>query len=525
MPTPNYVVSAVASSTSGAATTTGIDTTGCTYLLAFVSANAEGDVVLANVSDSKGNTWAKPSPGGVNMAGSSQVIFTCASPSSVGTSHTLTVNTGGNKSVVFIGIKPSAGGTISLDVAYSGASDTGSPFESPSIDPVDDALMLAFSVSNSGSAGTTATWSNSFSQIANEADGATYYVCSLAQRTAASGSINSSNTWSSGSNASVGIITFKEVASGPPPQYARPASDTADGSWRTQHDGGDLFSVLDETTRNDSDYAYLTAGTIDNLFTFSGQINDAAWSKSNSTVTANTVLGPEGQQDADVWTENATASVSRLLSQAPTIVAGAELYVAAELRQGVGTRHARVQVASDSGANGFRAYFNLTTGEIAVANAAFGTGAAIGCASIAQLPNGWWLVSCAGQVAPAATSILAGVFMQDTPTGSAVYNGDGTSGLRVGKMRIGNASNAFEVALGALTDPAVSTGHILRYVAGGKRGKLLVTLKQGASTFIAARAHLFFDEPLLLREFTLTATEADRITNYSTLRLRFEALE
>ncbi|HXI15508.1 MAG TPA: hypothetical protein VNM48_03980 [Chloroflexota bacterium] len=91
------------------------------------------------------------------------------------------------------------------------------------------------------------------------------------------------------------------------------------------------------------------------------------------------------------------------------------------------------------------------------------------------------------------------------------------------------ASDAYTAALTSVTDPAVSTGHIVRYryrkdAAGGDAVSLVVTLKQGATT-IATWTHSTVDGSLgwATAVQTLTAAQADAITDYATLSLQFTA--
>jgi len=86
-----------------------------------------------------------------------------------------------------------------------------------------------------------------------------------------------------------------------------------------------------------------------------------------------------------------------------------------------------------------------------------------------------------------------------------------------------------EVALGSLTDPAVSTGHIVRYRYQKSAGlgdvvNLTVSLYQGA-TLIASATHSGISETTVIGTFTLSAAEADAITAYNQLRLRFSAVK
>ena len=79
-----------------------------------------------------------------------------------------------------------------------------------------------------------------------------------------------------------------------------------------------------------------------------------------------------------------------------------------------------------------------------------------------------------------------------------------------------------EVALGSLSDPAVSTGHKVRYRLSATSGGITVRLRQGTTT-IATWTHATAPSSLTTYEQTLTGGEADSITNYAALKLQFEA--
>jgi hypothetical protein len=88
------------------------------------------------------------------------------------------------------------------------------------------------------------------------------------------------------------------------------------------------------------------------------------------------------------------------------------------------------------------------------------------------------------------------------------------------------------VKLGPLTDPAISTGHIFRY-RYGKSGSatidIVAQLRQGYTnegspgTLIASATHTNVSATLTTAALTLTGGEADAITNYGDLYLRFVA--
>jgi hypothetical protein len=88
-------------------------------------------------------------------------------------------------------------------------------------------------------------------------------------------------------------------------------------------------------------------------------------------------------------------------------------------------------------------------------------------------------------------------------------------------------TDTFRVSLGNVTDPAVSTGHIVKYrygkdVAGGDAMTLVVRLMQGA-TQISSWTHTDVPAGFTDAVQTLSGTEADSITDYTNLDLVFEA--
>ncbi|HLE64395.1 MAG TPA: hypothetical protein VI750_14685 [Pyrinomonadaceae bacterium] len=93
-------------------------------------------------------------------------------------------------------------------------------------------------------------------------------------------------------------------------------------------------------------------------------------------------------------------------------------------------------------------------------------------------------------------------------------------------------NDVYATKLTSVTDPLVSTGHIVRYryskdAAGGAQIDLTVQLRQGYAsevsqgTLIASAAHTNISDTWTAGTFTLSGAEADAITNYADLFLRF----
>jgi hypothetical protein len=93
-------------------------------------------------------------------------------------------------------------------------------------------------------------------------------------------------------------------------------------------------------------------------------------------------------------------------------------------------------------------------------------------------------------------------------------------------MLASGASDTCEVLLGSLTAPDVDTNHTVRYryrSQGAATMNLTVSLRQGASTEIAAWTHNGVGSSFVNAAQSLTELQASNITDYSDLRLRFVA--
>lgn len=89
-----------------------------------------------------------------------------------------------------------------------------------------------------------------------------------------------------------------------------------------------------------------------------------------------------------------------------------------------------------------------------------------------------------------------------------------------------SGSDTLEVSLSDINDPTTSTDHLVRYryrrQGNSTAMTLTVSLRQGASQ-IASWTHTNVGTSYVTAEQTLSGAEADSITDYSDLRLRFVA--
>jgi len=152
-----------------------------------------------------------------------------------------------------------------------------------------------------------------------------------------------------------------------------------------------------------------------NLLTYSEQFDDAAWTKSDATVTANATTSPDGTVDADKLVETATTASHHVGQSATTTAAthGFSVFLKAAERS--------FALLWNQTAN-FGRVFNLSNGTVS------GTVAGVtqATAEITNVGNGWYRCTIYGTCTAAANTFRV-YTMTDATTFS--YTGDGTSGI------------------------------------------------------------------------------------------------
>jgi hypothetical protein len=167
--------------------------------------------------------------------------------------------------------------------------------------------------------------------------------------------------------------------------------------------------VVDNFTASSS--AVLRGGST-NLFTRSEEFNDAAWEKTRSSITANTIVAPDGTLTGDKLVEDTTATNTHNVRQNFTVAVGTYTYsVFAKAGERTILQTTRLNTNIDL----INHSFNLTTG------VATGTGA-----SMISVGNGWY--RCVG-VITVNTAASTGVLFNLNNGSTTTYTGDGYSGL------------------------------------------------------------------------------------------------
>jgi hypothetical protein len=153
-----------------------------------------------------------------------------------------------------------------------------------------------------------------------------------------------------------------------------------------------------------------------NLLTYSEQFDNAAWTKSNSTVTANSVVAPDGTTTADKCQEDSVNTYHYSFQQR-TYSAGVHT-ISAYFKA---AERSFAWLYLNTGATA-TAYFNLATGVVGTVS---GTGSPT--ASITSVANGWYRCTLTATVPATVGGAGYGIALADnTPsytgtTGSGIY--------------------------------------------------------------------------------------------------------
>ena len=175
-----------------------------------------------------------------------------------------------------------------------------------------------------------------------------------------------------------------------------------------------------------------------NLLTFSEQFDNAAWSKTRASISANTTAAPDGTTTADKIVEDTSASNTHQTFRSTSVSAGTpytfSVYIKADGRNFAGVRY-------ENGASTqfYQVNVNLTNGTATTASFGSPTGTSF---SVTSAGNAWWRVSI---TVTAADSSFASVVYLQSVQGSNSYTGDGVSGafLWGAQLEIGSTATTY----------------------------------------------------------------------------------
>jgi hypothetical protein len=180
----------------------------------------------------------------------------------------------------------------------------------------------------------------------------------------------------------------------------------------------DNVARFDHSPTTGESLGFLVEESRTNLLTYSEQFDDAAWTKSNSTITANTIVAPDGALTGDKLVET-TATGGHIISVTFSVSSGTTYTYSLNVKLAERTNCYMLFGSSGFGTN-VRWDFDLTAGTATRVTA--GTADA---ASITPIGNGWYRITMTAQ----ATATTTPTIQFGLKTTVVSYTGDGYSGI------------------------------------------------------------------------------------------------
>jgi len=192
--------------------------------------------------------------------------------------------------------------------------------------------------------------------------------------------------------------------------------------------GNGDFSVTRATTATRVNASGLVELVPYNLLTYSEMFSNAAWSKTRSSVSANTTTAPNGTLTADSLIED-TATGTHSTSFGFTAIASP--FTATIYAKSNGRNWLNISFLSTT--NAF-AYFDLQNGVL-------GTIGAASTATITSVGNGWYRCSMTATTAAGANTLAYYLASADNVVS---YTGNGTSGLFIWGAQLVEGTSALD---------------------------------------------------------------------------------
>jgi len=190
-----------------------------------------------------------------------------------------------------------------------------------------------------------------------------------------------------------------------------------------------------------------------NLLTYSEQFDNAAWVKSNSSISANSISSPNGDLSADSLIEDSTASTTHYFYKNSSFTAGSSYTLSVYAKANT---DGFIWLKFWDGVLDTGYYFNLTNGTVGsvLLNAP-------NSYSIASVGNGWYRCSITRTVAGSSGDISIGLAKTN---GGRIFSGDGTSGIYIWGAQLELASSPSQYAK---TEASTTAGPRFDHVYSG----------------------------------------------------------
>jgi len=147
-----------------------------------------------------------------------------------------------------------------------------------------------------------------------------------------------------------------------------------------------------------------------NLLTFTEQLDDAAWVKTNATVTANTTTAPNGTTTADSVLDTAVSNIHYIAQDITSLAPSGKTFTVSAYAKANTLNFITLGLSDVSSGTLYAvAVFNLSTGAVS-ASGAVGIGYSVVSSSISAVGDGWYrcvVTVVVGTVATFLRSVLA----------------------------------------------------------------------------------------------------------------------
>ena len=214
-----------------------------------------------------------------------------------------------------------------------------------------------------------------------------------------------------------------------------------------------------------------------NLLTYSEQFDNAAWVKSNSSISANSISSPNGDLSADSLIEDSTASTTHYFYKNSSFTAGSSYTLSVYAKANT---DGFIWLKFWDGVLDTGYYFNLTNGTVGsvLLNAP-------NSYSIASVGNGWYRCSITRTVAGSSGDISIGLAKTN---GGRIFSGDGTSGIYIWGAQLELASSPSQYAK---TEASTTAGPRFDHVYSGGQWASRGLLIEEQRTNLAQRSEDF----------------------------------
>lgn len=160
--------------------------------------------------------------------------------------------------------------------------------------------------------------------------------------------------------------------------------------------------------------ALLLENSATNLIPYSEDFSQSNWTKSNSSITSNSVIAPDGTLNADKLVENTSAGSHQVYDSVITASGNFSNSIFVKAAE-------RSKIRINSGSNSFRVDFDLSNGTVISEVGATG--------NIVSVSNGWYKCDISWNTVTVSAQYFLISLLDDFGTQS--YQGNGTSGVYI----------------------------------------------------------------------------------------------